>query len=79
MCMSKGMLVAGYSSGLIRFFHLGTRKKVVEIAAHARGINAMTISPDNLLATTSDDGAVQVSVLRKGCGPRETAHLIIVL
>lgn len=60
MCMSKGMLVAGYSSGLIRFFHLGTRKKVVEIAAHARGINAMTISPDNLLATTSDDGAVQV-------------------
>jgi len=60
MCISKGLLAAGYSSGLVRFFNLINRRKVVEIAAHARGINAMTISCDNLLATTSDDGAVQV-------------------
>ena len=58
--MAKGILAAGYESGLVRFFALRSRKKVVEVAAHARGINAMALSPDNLLATTSDDGAVQV-------------------
>ena len=60
LSMSQGMLAAGYSSGLVRFFNIKNRRKVVEIAAHARAINAMAISRDNLLATTSDDGAIRV-------------------
>ena len=61
ICLWKTFVIAGYGSGHVRIFSFETGVIIVEIAAHAKWINAIDIAPQaGLLLTTSEDSYVRV-------------------
>lgn len=51
--MWKDIVVGGYGSGHIRIFSVTTGKMAAEVAAHARWINSVDVSPDTGLVQSS--------------------------
>lgn len=72
LVLCHGIAVVGYTTGHIRFFSAKQRSKTVEIAAHARGVNALAVSHfERLVASASDDGAVYVWTMPDESKPPE--------
>ncbi|GMH83644.1 hypothetical protein TL16_g09667 [Triparma laevis f. inornata] len=64
-CTSIGvvnaLLIAGFSSGHLRFFDLSNGDVVVEVAAHSRCISAVTVNEEaGVVATTGEDCVISV-------------------
>ncbi|XP_064600424.1 LOW QUALITY PROTEIN: WD repeat-containing protein 54-like [Liolophura sinensis] len=63
----KDIVVGGYGSGHIRIFSITTGKMAAEVAAHARWINSVDVSPDTgLVLSASEDSFVRVWQLSAG-------------
>lgn len=55
------VIVAAYSSGHVRLFRYGIHELAIELTAHARIINALSIHPTlNMFATCGDDQFINV-------------------
>ena len=54
LCFWNSLLIGGFTDGLIKIYNCETSAKMIEIAAHARYINAL-------------DVAVQAGLVRLAC------------
>eukprot|EP00640_Fibrocapsa_japonica_P003449 CAMPEP_0113941584 /NCGR_PEP_ID=MMETSP1339-20121228/7470_1 /TAXON_ID=94617 /ORGANISM="Fibrocapsa japonica" /LENGTH=318 /DNA_ID=CAMNT_0000945773 /DNA_START=178 /DNA_END=1134 /DNA_ORIENTATION=- /assembly_acc=CAM_ASM_000762 len=61
LAVRENLLVASYSTGLLRMYNISTGLVVAEVTAHSRCINAIDMHPDQLiLASVSDDTFLNV-------------------
>lgn len=59
--LRNGIVVVATFNGLISFFDLQTKDKVLEISAHARPINALAVDPaGTILASVGDDCRIMI-------------------
>ena len=65
MIVSGGGLLAGYDSGLLALFALGTGAKLAELRAHNDYISSLSHLDDKTVVSTSGDGTLAVWDTRK--------------
>ena len=71
----RNMLLSGYCTGHVRVHDLTSRSLLVQIAAHARWVNAIEVHPmRDVMATVAEDCTVSVWRLPDGCYSLSDEH-----